>query len=76
MSYRLNIRPEAEADALGLVQGTGVWCFNAQVIESLFVQFIRIQRVMSPVPGELKKWGRLGPGRNRFTNLPNGVEPP
>jgi hypothetical protein len=29
-----------------------VWCFSAQVKESLFVQFVRIQRVMPPVPGE------------------------
>ena len=35
------------------MQGTGVWYFNAQVISSLFVQFVRIQRVMPPVPGEL-----------------------
>ena len=36
------------------MQGTGVWYFNAQVIPSLFVQFVRIQRVMPPVPGELE----------------------
>jgi hypothetical protein len=35
------------------VQGTGVWYFNAQVIQSLFVQFVRIQRVMPPVPEKL-----------------------
>jgi NAD(P)-dependent dehydrogenase (short-subunit alcohol dehydrogenase family) len=34
------------------VQGIGAWYFNAQVIQSLFVQFVCIQRVMPPVPGE------------------------
>ena len=57
------------------MQGTGIWYFNAQVIQSRFVQFVRIQRVMPPVPEKHFTW--LAPsveGKELFIGLASVVQ--
>ena len=38
-----------------LLQGIGVWDSNAQRVKSQFIQLVRVQRVVPPVPGEFPR---------------------
>jgi hypothetical protein len=50
---------------LRLVQGTGVWYSTRRLVKSLFVQLLRVQCVMPPVPERFFAYGGCDPNSAR-----------
>jgi hypothetical protein len=58
---------------LRLVQGTGVWYSTRRLVKSLFVQLVRVQCVMPPVPERFFAYGGCDPnGAHRGTGISRG----